>query len=210
MTDSNATVAPAVEAAAEVDAAIAQMKAITVPLRALLEDVLELTELGAVINCYDTHTDPKFGEKVAKDAKDYVLNGIIGAMSYNVIEGHKLNGARMFNKALDDVETARIEDTSWRSEKSAAKLERAIKWAATMDVQQIYRKVLQPTCTKLYAVFAKKRYPTKVASSARTNDSPEQAKAVNLRAMRAKLDEVNDAPEAADAAAEAVDAGLGA
>lgn len=164
----------------DVDNAMREIKLVSEPLRAALEAVINDAAIGNVIACYDTGVEFD-NEQIATDAAEFVLKGLVGALCYNVIDGYRGNGSKMLNNALDQVDQAAERDANFRTEKSADQLHQRIEWAARMDVQQAYRKSLQPFVTALYTAVTGERYQQRVATSSGKPHSPEQAAASNLR-----------------------------
>ncbi len=168
-----------------IETAVAELKAISTPLKDALVAVIEAAPIGNVIACYDHSGVVIDAEEVASEAADFVLKGLLGSFCYNVIDGHKGNGASMLNQALDQVDRFAERDATFRTEKSADQLQQRILWACRMDVQQSYRKSLQDFVTKLYTAVTGTRYVQRgVATGGRKPDSPEQSVAANLRASR--------------------------
>lgn len=163
-----------------VDAMVASIKLVSVPLKSALEQVINDAAISNVIACYDTGVEFD-NEQIATEAADFVLKGLVGALCYNVIDGFRGNGSKMLNNALDQVDQAAERDANFRTEKSADQLHQRIEWAARMDVQQAYRKSLQPFVTALYTAITGERYQQRVATSAEKPNSPEQSTASNLR-----------------------------
>lgn len=161
-------------------AGLAKLKKVAVPLKAALEDVINSAEISNVIACYDDGGVIVDAEEVASEAASFVLKGLIGSLCYNVIQGYTGNGAQMLNKALDDVDQAAARDEATPSQKTQEALHGRINWACRMDVQQSYRKVLQPWCEALYVAVIGERYPRPVARSGKT-DSAEASVARSLR-----------------------------
>lgn len=167
-----------------VDAKVAEIKAVAVPLKSALEAVINAAPIGNVVACYDTGVEFN-SEQIAADAADFVLKGLIGALCYNVIDGHRGNGAKMLNNALDQVDQAAERDANFRTEKSAEQLEQRIQWACRMDVQQAYRKSLQDFTMALYTAITGERYQSRAATSSSARpESKEQDIAAQLKARR--------------------------
>lgn len=174
----------AVAKEATIDAGVAELKAVAVPLKTALEAVINAAPISNTMACYDNGIDFD-AEVIASDAAEFVLKGLIGALCYNVIDGHRGNGQKMLNNALDQVDQAAERDANFRTEKSADQLHQRIEWAARMDVQQAYRKSLQDFVLKLYTAVTGERYQQRVAtSSAGRPDSKEQGVAASLKARR--------------------------
>ena len=166
---------------------VAEIKAVSEPLKSALETVIENAPIGNVLACYDTGAEFD-SEQIATDAAEFVLKGLLGAFCYNVIDGYKGNGQTMLNNALDQVDQAAERDANLRTEQTADRLHQRIEWAARMDVQQAYRKALQPFATALYTAVTGERYQRRVASSASEKpNSPEQSVASTIRARRSAM-----------------------
>lgn len=164
----------------EVDSKVAQIKKISVPLKSAIEQVINDTDVGNVIACYDDGGVIVDAEETAKDAAEFVLKGLIGSLCYNVINGYTGIGQQRLNEALDKVDQAAAQDESNPSQKSQEWLHNRINWACRMDVQQSYRKALQKFTEELYTAVTGERYTRPVARSGKT-DSPEASVARSLR-----------------------------
>jgi hypothetical protein len=167
-----------------VDEKVTEINLVAAPFKAAIEAVINAAPVGNVLAMYDTGADFD-AELIASDAADFVLKGLIGSLCYNVIDGRKTTGAKMFNDALDQVDAAAERDAQFRTEKSSDQLQNRIRWAARMDVQQSYRAALEPFVSALYAAVTGERYQRGVSRSdlARPN-SPEQGVVAALAARR--------------------------
>jgi len=167
-----------------VDEKVAAIKLVSEPLKSALEAVINACPIGNTVAMYDTGVEFN-SEQICSDAADFVLKGLVGALCYNVIDGHRGNGQKMLNNALDQVDQAAERDANFRTEKSADQLEQRIQWAARMDVQQAYRKSLQDFTIALYTAITGERYQSRAAaSSVARPDSKEQGIAASLKARR--------------------------
>ena len=167
-----------------VDEKVRDIKLVSEPLKSALEAVINNAPIGNTIACYDTGVEFD-SEQIATDAAQFVLKGLVGALCYNVIDGHRGNGQQMLNNALDQVDQAAERDANFRTEKSADQLHQRIEWACRMDVQQAYRKSLHEFVTALYTAVTGERYQQRAAtSSASRPDSNEQSVAESLKARR--------------------------
>ena len=167
-----------------VDSKVHEINLIAAPIKAAIEAAINAAPIGNVLAMYDTGADFN-GEVIAKEAADFVLKGLIGSLCYNVIDGRKTAGAKMFNDALDQVDAAAERDAQFRTEKTSDQLQNRIRWAARMDVQQNYRAALEPFVSALYAAVTGERYQRSVArSDLKRPDSPEQGVVAALAARR--------------------------
>lgn len=177
------------ESGKTVDAKVAAVKAVSDPLKSAIEEVMSNTEIGNLIQCYDTGHADFDGAQIAEEAAEFVLKGLAGALCYNVIDGHRGNGQTMLNNALDAVDKAAERDANFRNEKSQEQLHQRIEWACRMDIQQAYRKSLQQFVVGLYTAITGERYQQRgVANSHGKPDTAEQSVAERLRARRTGTD----------------------
>lgn len=168
-----------------VDEKVAAIKLVSEPLKFALEAVINAAPVGNVLAMYDTGAEFN-SEQIASDAADFVLKGLVGALCYNVIDGHRGNGQTMLSNALDQVDQAAERDGTFRTEKSSDQLQQRIEWAARMDVQQAYRKSLQDFAVALYTAITGERYQSRAATSSSAKpDSKEQGIAAALKQRRA-------------------------
>jgi len=170
--------------AVAVDEAIAEMKELSIPLTQAIKKIIDETYIGNVIAIYDTEVDFDSAE-VCKDAAEFVVKGIVGAICYNLFQGFLDQGAKALNRALDQVDSAAERDAGGGNEQSQDQLAERIKWAARMDVQQSYRKALREWSAKLHVAVTGERYSGKGAPRLTNRpDSLEQSTAAKLRARR--------------------------
>jgi len=160
--------------------ASAAAKAAVKPLKLHLLKIVNSTEIGNTVALYDEGLDPKFGERVGKDAATFVLKNLIGAMCYNILASQK-QGVKYLADAEDQMLIAADNDASSRSEKSSDIYSQRIEWCAKMDVQQIYRKALEKEIMGLHVAFTGERYQPRVTAS-KTDGSHKAAE--ELRARR--------------------------
>jgi DNA-binding protein H-NS len=169
-----------------VDEKVKSIKLVSEPLKSALEAVINAAPVGNVLAMYDTGAEFN-AEQIASDAADFVLKGLVGALCYNVIDGHRGNGQTMLSNALDQVDQAAERDGTFRTEKSSDQRQQRIEWAARMDVQQAYRKSLQDFAIALYTAITGERYQSRAATSSSAKpDSQEQGIAARLKARRAQ------------------------
>jgi len=155
------------------DERVTAMKLVTGPLEAFLELIIESADVGNTCALYDTGADFD-SEEICKDAAQFVINGLMGSLCYNVYEGYRGNGQKNFSKAFDDMRKAGDKDSYQRTEKSAEILQGRIVWCAKMDLQQVYRKALQTRIAELYVAMTGERYQPSGTRSKSAPDSPEQ------------------------------------
>lgn len=167
-----------------IDQEVANVKAVSNPLKSALEAVINDAEIGNIVACYDTGHADFDAEKICSEAAEFVLKGLAGALCYNVIDGYKGNGQNMLNRALDQVDEAAERDAAFNTEKSQEQLHQRIEWACRMDVQQAYRKSLQQFVSALYAAMTGERYQARVAASNGRPETAEQSVADKLKARR--------------------------
>jgi hypothetical protein len=167
----------------EIDVAIDRVKAVRDVLVTAVTEVLNETEVGNVLAMYDTGALFN-GEEIAQDAAKYVIAGLAQALCYNVFEGYKSHGAKALAKAEDDMFNASEKDEWNRTEKSGEILEGRIQWCAKMDVQQSYRKALQPFASGLYTSITGERYQGQPTTDRKPVSSPEQSVIAKLRAKK--------------------------
>ena len=167
-----------------VDSKVAAVKDVANPLKSAIEQVINDTEVGNLIACYDTGHADFNGAQIAEDAAEFVLKGLAGALCYNVIDGYKGNGQTMLNNALDQVDKAAERDAQFGTEKTQDQLHQRIEWACRMDLQQAYRKSLQQFVVAMYTAITGERYQQRVASSHAKPETAEQSVADKLRERR--------------------------